>query len=89
MLDDIIEFMVDLVLEIIIAVWGEKNVPKPIKIVLGIVLLVLALGLCGIVIGMGIRDANIVPIVVGVGLLVLFIGVAIYLVKKHRKEMGI
>ncbi len=89
MLDDIIEFIVDVVLEIVVAVLGEVEVPKPIKIVLGIVVLVLALGVCGIVIGIGIRDANIVPIAVGAALLVLFIGVIIYLVKKYRKEMGI
>ena len=89
MLDDIIEFIVDLVLEIIIAVWGEKNVPKPIQIALGIILLALVFGVCGIVIGIGIRDANMIPIAVGAGLLVLFIGVAIYLVRKHRRENGI
>ncbi len=89
MLDDIIEFIVDVVLEIIIAVGGEAEVPKPIKIVLGIVVLILAFGVCGIVIGIGIRDADIVPIAVGAGLLVLFIGVAIYLVRKHRREKNI
>lgn len=89
MLDDIIEFIVDLILEIIVAVWGEKEVPKPIKIVLGIVLLALVFGVCGIVIGMGIRDANMIPIAVGIGLLVLFAGVAVYLVRKHRREDGI
>lgn len=89
MLDDIIEFMVDLVLEILIAVWGEKDVPKPIQIALGIILLVLAFGVCGIVIGIGIRDANMISIAVGAGLLILFVGVAIYLVRKHRRENGI
>lgn len=89
MLDDIIEFIVDVVLEIIIAVWGEAEVPKPIRIGLGVAGLALMFGLCGILIGMGIRDANMVPIAVGIGLLVVFIGAAIYWVRKHRREKSI
>lgn len=86
MLDDIIEFIVDIVLEIILAVWGEAEVPKPIKIGLGVMVLALVFGLCGLLIGIGIRDTNVVPIAVGAGLLVVFIGVTIYLVRKHRRE---
>ena len=89
MLDDIIEFIVDVVLEIILAVWGEAKVPKPIRIGLEVIVLALVFGLCGILIGMGIRDTNMVPIAVGAGLLVLFIGVTIYLVRKHRREKNI
>lgn len=86
MLDDIIEFIVDIVLEIILAVWGEVEVPKSIRIGMSIIVLALVFGVCGIVIGIGIRDANIVLIAVGAGLLVLFAGVIVYLVRKHRKE---
>ena len=48
MLDDIIEIILEIVLELIGAVWGEANIPKPVKIGLGIVVMVLVFGICGI-----------------------------------------
>lgn len=89
MLDDIIEIILEIVLELIGAAWGEANVPKPVKIGLGIMAIALLFGVSGSMIGIGIRDANMLFVVIGGGLLVLFAGVTAYLVRKHRKELGI
>lgn len=87
MLDDIIEIVLEIVFEIIGEVLGDTKLPKPIRIGLSIIVLALVFGACGIVIGLGIRDANMLLVGVGTGLLVLFGIAAIYLVRKHKKRM--
>ncbi|MBQ6695149.1 MAG: hypothetical protein IJN16_00420 [Lachnospiraceae bacterium] len=89
MLDDIIEIILEVVLGIVGEVLVEVNVPKPVKIGLSIIVMTLLFGMSGIMIGIGVRDANMLLAAIGGGLLVLFAGVTAYLVRKYRKELGI
>lgn len=89
MLDDIIELILDIVLSIIVEVLGEKQASKGVQIVFGIILLAVLFSMCGVVIGIGIRDAKPVPIVVGTAMTLVFIGIIAVLVKKHKREKGI
>lgn len=89
MLDDIIEIILEVVLGIVGEVLVEVNVPKPVKIGLSIMAMTLLFGVSGIMIGIGIRDANMLLAAIGGGLFILFAGVTVYLVRKYRKELGI
>lgn len=89
MLDDIIEIILEVVLGIVGEVLVEVNVPKPVKIGLSIIVMTLLFGVSGIMIGIGIRDANMLLAAIGGGLFILFAGVTVYLVRKYRKELGI
>ncbi len=86
MLDDIIEIILEVVLGIVGEVLVEVNVPKPVKIGLSIIAMALLFGVSGIMIGIGIRDANMLLAAIGGGLLVLFAGVGVYLVRKYGRE---
>lgn len=86
MLDDIIEIILELFFDIAIETFNNKKVPKFVRILSAVVILAVVLVLCGLLIGAGINQEEMVLIILGVGLLVGFAVFAVYKVIKHKKE---
>jgi len=86
MLDDIIEIILELFFDIAIETFDNKKVPKFVRILSAVVILAVVLVLCGLLIGAGINEEEMVLIILGVGLLVGFATLAVYKVIKHKKE---
>ena len=70
MLDDIIEIILELILDGMIEATGSKKVPMPIRIGLGILLAAIIIGVCGLLLYVGIASGSILLIIISVVLLV-------------------
>ena len=88
MLDDILEFLVELILDGMVEAAGDKQVPKPIRIALSVILAVVFLGFFGLLLWIGISNESVLMVVLSVVLLVAaVIGIYCKVKKLRRKKL--
>ena len=83
MLDDIIEIILELILDGMIEATGSKKVPMPIRIGLGVLLTAIVIGVCGLLLYVGIGSGSILLIIISV---VLLAAAAIWVYSKIKKH---
>ena len=83
MLDDIIEILLELIFDGMIDATGSKKVPMPIRIALGILLPAIVVGVCGLLLYIGINSGSILLIIISV---VLLAAAAIWVYSKVKKH---
>lgn len=86
MLDDILEFLLELILDGMVEAAGDKQVPKPVRVVLSVILAVLFLGFFGLLLWIGISNESVLMVVLSVALLVAAVIGIRYKVKKLRHK---
>lgn len=86
MLDDILEFLLELILDGMVEAAGDKQVPKPVRVVLTVILALFFIGLFGLLIWVGISNESVLMVVLCVALLIAAV-IGIYCkVKKLRRK---
>lgn len=86
MLDDLLELILELILDGMVEAAGSKAVPKPVRILLSVILALAFLAFFGLLLYIGIDSGSIVMIVITV---TLFAGAVIgilYKIRKHRSH---
>lgn len=86
MLDDIIEFLLELVLDGVMEAAGSKRVPMPIRIALLGVIAGIMLGVVGLLLWVGISSGSVLMIAIAVGLLIFFAVGGYFKIKKIRNK---
>lgn len=86
MLDDILEFLFELILDGMVEAAGDKQVPKPVQVVLAVILALFFIGLFGLLIWVGISNESVLMVVLSVALLVAAVIGIRYKVKKLRRK---
>lgn len=77
--------ILELILDGAIEVAGNKRVPMPVRILLAAMILVLVIGVCGLLIYIGVDTGNAGLMVLGTAIVVVFIVLAIVKIRKHKK----
>ena len=86
MLDDIIELIFDLVLNGAAELVDYKKAPMIVRILSAVIILAVVIVFCGLLIGAGINKEEIVLILLGIGLFVLFVIGVIYKIIQYKKK---
>lgn len=86
MLDDIIEFLLELVLDGVVEAADSKRVPMPIRIALLGVIAGVILGVVGLLLWVGISSGSVLMIAIAVGLLIFFAVGGYFKIKKIRNK---
>jgi len=86
MLDDILEFLIELILDGMVEAAGDKQVPKPVRVVLSVILAVVFLGFFGLLLWIGISNESVLMVVLSVALLIAAVIGIRYKVKKLRHK---
>lgn len=86
MLDDIIEFLLELVLDGMVEAADSKRVPMPIRIALLGVIAGVMLGVVGLLLWVGISSGSVLMIAIAVGLLIFFAVGGYFKIKKIRNK---
>lgn len=85
MLDDILEFVLELVLEGAVELTASRKVPIPIRILLGVVLLVVFLGTFGLLLFIGIDSGSGLIIAIAILLFVSFLFLLFGKIRTYKK----
>ena len=83
MLDDIIEIVLELIFDGMVAATGSKKVSMPIRIGLGVLLSAIVICICGMLLYVGIESSSILLIILSV---VLLAAAAIWIASKVKKH---
>lgn len=86
MLDFIVELIAELILGGAAEIMDYKKAPIWIRILSAIIILAVVLGFGGLLIWSGINEGEIVLILLGIGVFVLFAIAVCYRLIKHRKQ---
>lgn len=89
MLDDIIELVLEIIFEGVFEGIFEgassRKVPKVLRVLLVMVLLILYFGVCGVIFWIGLDNNDIVPMVVA---MLLFVVIGVFVICKIRNMRG-
>ena len=83
MLDDIIEIVLELILDGMIEAIGSNKVPMPIRIGLVVLLAAIVVGVCGLLLYVGISSGSLLLIIISV---VLLVAAAIWVCSKVKRH---
>ena len=80
MLDDVIEIVLELILDGMIEAIGSKKVPMPIRIGLVVLLAAIVVGVCGLLLYVGISSGSLLLIIISIVLLLLLLNRWVYFI---------